>query len=94
MRFTDHKAAAGEYMAAHAAWIKQGVADGVFLLAGSLQPGLGGVPLAHNSTAEQLRQRVEEDPFVAEKIVDVEILEVAPGLTDERLAFLQVVQAG
>ena len=42
LRFADNKARAGEFMDGHNAWLRQGFADGVFLLAGSLQPGLGG----------------------------------------------------
>ena len=62
--------------------------DGVFLLAGSLQPGKGGTVIAHNTTLELLQARVDRDPFVAEDVVSAEILEITPSRTDEKLAFL------
>ncbi|MEV0410605.1 hypothetical protein AB0I68_07255 [Streptomyces sp. NPDC050448] len=68
-------------------WIRQGVQDGVFLLVGSLQPGQGGAVLAHDTTLEDLRNRVAADPFVAHEVVSAEIIEIAPNTTDPRLAF-------
>lgn len=88
LRFAENKSAVGEHMAGHQQWIKQGLEDGVFLLVGSLQPGLGGAVLAHNTSLPQLRTRVAADPFVAEKVVDAEIVEIAPGMADKRLDFL------
>jgi len=78
-----------EYLADHKAWIKRGFDDGVFLLAGTLQPGRGGAILAHNTDQAALESRVSEDPFVAQAVVAAEIHEVSPALTDERLAFLK-----
>jgi len=75
-------------MAGHNVWIKQGFEDGVFLLVGSLQPNLGGSVIAHNSSLAELQQRVGDDPFVAENVVSVEILEIDPKISDERLNFL------
>lgn len=88
LRFSRNVGRAGELMAGHNAWLKRGFAEGVFLLAGSLQPKLGGAILAHAATLPELRARVDEDPFVAERVVEAEILPVAPGKADERLAFL------
>ncbi|MGW7261942.1 YciI family protein [Streptomyces sp. NPDC054842] len=88
LRFSDNKAAAAEHMAGHQEWIKRGLDDGVFLLVGSIQPGLGGAVLAHNTSPEELQKRVDEDPFVARNVVTAEIIEIAPGMTDERLSFL------
>ncbi|RLT96747.1 YciI family protein [Ketobacter sp.] len=93
LKFSAHKAKAPELMADHNAWLQQGFDDGVFLLAGSLQPQLGGSILAHNTQREALLQRVEEDPFVAHGVVSAEILEISPGRTDPRLAFLQAEAA-
>ena len=89
--FSDNKARAGKFMEGHNAWIKRGFDDGVFLLSGGIQPASGGVVLAHNTSLSDLQGRVNEDPFVAEDIVIAEILEIKPGQTDERLAFLQSV---
>jgi hypothetical protein len=44
--------------------------------------------LSPNDRLADLQNRVNDDPFVAEGIVSVEILEVAPAKADERLAFL------
>ncbi|WP_432196614.1 YciI family protein [Streptomyces sp. bgisy027] len=88
LRFSDNKAAAAQHMAGHQEWIKRGLDDGVFLLVGSIQPGLGGVVLAHNISPEELHKRVDEDPFVAQDVVTAEIIEIAPGMADERLSFL------
>jgi len=46
LKFSTNKARAPEVMADHVAWLKQGFDDGVFDLAGSLQPQLGGGILA------------------------------------------------
>ncbi|GIF17093.1 YciI family protein [Actinoplanes teichomyceticus] len=88
LRFAENRAAAAQHMPAHRQWIEQGLADQVFLLAGGIQPGLGGAVLAHGTTLAQLRQRVAEDPFVAHRVVDAEILEITPGMADRRLDFL------
>jgi len=72
----------------HKQWISQGFDDGVFLVVGSLQPNLGGGILAHNTTYEELTRRVNADPFVAEKVVKAEIIEITPARTDVRLEFL------
>ncbi|MFC6632800.1 YciI family protein [Microbulbifer taiwanensis] len=91
LRFSENRERMGELMDAHKAWAKQGLDDGVFLMIGSLQPGLGGAILAHNISRQDLESFVDRDPFVAERIVTVEILEITPSKTDERLAFLSAV---
>lgn len=89
LKFTGDRSRAGQLMEGHKRWIERGFADGVFSLVGSLQPNAGGAVMAHGVTLPELRARVEEDPFVAEKIVEAEILEITPSRTDERLAFLR-----
>lgn len=76
-------------MDGHNAWIRRGFEDGIFLLVGSLQPNAGGAILAHGASLTAIEARVQDDPFVAEGVVRAEILEVVPGRTDERLAFLK-----
>jgi uncharacterized protein YciI len=88
LRFSGNKGKAGQFMQEHNEWIKRGFDDGVFLLAGTLQPGLGGGIVAHNTSLPDLQSRVNDDPFVAEDIVSAEILEIAPSRADERLRFL------
>lgn len=88
LKFSDNKAKASEFMKGHNEWIKLGFDDGVFLLVGSLQPSLGGAIVAHNTSLPDLQSRVNADPFVVEKVVKAEILEISPGKTDARLNFL------
>lgn len=88
LRFAD-KTKAPALMDAHNAWIKRGFDDGVFLLVGGLQPNAGGAVLAHDVSRDAVEARVREDPFVAEGVVEADILEITPGRTDERLAFLK-----
>ncbi|MFF4414384.1 YciI family protein [Streptosporangium sp. NPDC001559] len=88
LRFTENKGAAGTHMSGHQEWIRRGLDDGVFLLVGSIKPGLGGAVLAHGTSLEELEKRVNDDPFVAENVVSAEIVEIAPGMADERLGFL------
>jgi len=49
----------------------------VFLLAGSLQPNLGGGVVAHNTSLGDLQTRVNSDPFVVENVVSADILEIS-----------------
>ena len=87
LRFAD-KGKAPPLLDGHNAWLKRGFDDGVFLLAGTLQPSLGGAIVAHNISIADLQRRVEEDPFVVEDVVSAEILEIAPSRADERFEFL------
>ena len=88
LKFSDNKGHAGEFMQGHNDWVQQGLDDDVFLLVGSLQPNLGGGIVAHNTTFSELKNRVNDDPFVAEDVVTAEILEITPAQADERLKFL------
>ena len=69
LKFSENKDKAGQFMDGHKEWIKNGFDDGVFLMAGSLQPNAGGTIMAHNTTLPELRERVDSDPFVAENVV-------------------------
>jgi uncharacterized protein YciI len=88
LRFSDNTSAAPQHMAGHNAWIQQGLADGVFLLVGNIQPAGGGAVLVHRISTADLEARVNADPLVAEGVVGAEIIEIAPGSVDERLSFL------
>ena len=88
LRFSANQSQASQLMDGHKAWLKRGFDDGVFLLAGSLQTGLGGGILAHNTSLADLQSRTNDDPFVAENVVKAEIFELDPGKADERLQFL------
>lgn len=88
LKFSDNKAQAGQFMDGHKAWIQRGLEEGIFLLIGSLQPNQGGGILAYNTTRSDLEGRVKDDPFVAERVVTAEILEITPAKADARLEFL------
>lgn len=88
LRFATNRSKAGQFMDGHKAWLKRGFDDGVFVLAGSLQPNLGGAILARDISLPLLQSRVNDDPFVAENVVGAEILEIAPSRADDRLSCL------
>jgi len=88
LKFSANKDQAGQFLDGHKDWIQRGFDDGVFLLAGGLQPNLGGGIVARAASLAKLQDRVNEDPFVAEDVVTAEILEIEPSRTDERLKFI------
>lgn len=88
LKFSANKNQAGKFMEGHKEWIRRGFDDGVFLMAGSLQPNMGGGILAHNTSLPELQSRVQGDPFVAQDVVSAEILEITLSRADERLKFL------
>jgi len=88
LKFSTNKASAGDHMTGHNEWLKKGFDDGVFLMAGSLEPGLGGSVMASGLSLSSLEQRVNEDPFVSENVVSAEILQISPKMLDGRLSFL------
>ncbi|MET4735029.1 uncharacterized protein YciI [Thalassospira sp. MBR-102] len=89
LTFSENRAKASQFMEGHKRWISQGFDEGVFLVVGNLQPSRGGGILAHNTTMEELTERLNADPFVIEKIVEAEIIEITPARMDERLEFLK-----
>jgi uncharacterized protein YciI len=88
LRFGENKSQAAGYMAGHNQWIEQGFDEGVFLLTGNLQPGLGGAVIVQGLSRDELEKRLLEDPFVREKVVIPEVIEIEPKKTDARLNFL------
>ena len=90
LRFSTNRDKAGAFMDAHRDWITRGFEDGVFLLAGTLQPGVGGGILAGKASLEELQARVNDDPFVAADVVTAEILEMAPSRAAEQFQFMLV----
>ena len=62
LQFSDNKNQASQFMEGHMEWVKSGFDDGVFLLAGSLQPNMGGGIVAHNTSLSELQNRVNDDP--------------------------------
>jgi uncharacterized protein YciI len=88
LKFSTEKQHAAEFMSGHKAWLDQGFADGVFIVAGSLQAAGGGLVLAHNASRAELQTRIEQDPFVIHHVVSAEVIEATPSRADERLRFL------
>lgn len=88
LRFSANQANASQFMDGHNAWLKDGFDKGTFLLAGTIQPKLGGAILAHNATLDQIQAFVQQDPFVAECVVNAEIIEITPSKAAPQLEFL------
>jgi uncharacterized protein YciI len=88
LRMTPHRDRAAAVSSRHKAWIEQGIADGVFLLAGTLEPKLGGVLLADGLSRDDLDARIALDPFVQVGAVEPEVLTVTPSMAHERLRTL------
>jgi len=88
LKFSDNKDHVDRHMEAHKAWLGRGFDDGTFLLAGGLQPGLGGAIVACADSLAVLQNRVNQDPFVTENVVTADILEISPARADPRLQFL------
>jgi len=89
MRFGARKARAPDLMAGHNAWLAKGFEEGAFLAAGSLKPAGGGALLGLAATRADFEARIDDDPFVAEGVVEAEIVEFDPARTDPRLDFLK-----
>lgn len=88
LRMTPNRERAAAVASQHKAWIEQGIADGVFLLAGTLEPKLGGVVLASGLSRAELDARIVLDPFVQVGAVVPEVLTVTPSLVHQRLRTL------
>lgn len=78
LKFGPNRAQASQWMAEHVQWIQQGIDDGIFLMAGSLDDAQGGAVLAMNLERAELQQRVALDPFVVHGVVTTEVHSVAP----------------
>lgn len=78
LKFGQNRAQAGQWMAGHGQWIQQGIDDGVFLVAGSLDDAQGGAILAVSVDKGALMARVQQDPFVVHSVVVAEVQAIAP----------------
>jgi uncharacterized protein YciI len=78
LKFGPNRAQASQWMAGHVQWIQQGIDDGVFLMAGSLEAGQGGAVLAVGGEREALMARVAQDPFVEHGVVVAEVQAISP----------------
>jgi uncharacterized protein YciI len=78
LKFGPNRAQASDWMPGHSLWIQQGIDDGTFLMAGSLDEARGGVVLASNMDREALLTRIQKDPFVEHGVVTPEVHAVTP----------------
>lgn len=88
LKFGPNRSQAGQWMAQHNEWIQAGISDGAFLMAGSLEGGLGGAILAAGLTKQALAERIAQDPFVLHQVVVPEIHGIAPSRMDDGFAAL------
>lgn len=77
-----------EHLEGHKRWLQRGFDDTVFFLTGGIPQQGGGAILAAGLSAEDLRARLDDDPFVAQGVVTPEVVELETTMTDPRLAFL------
>lgn len=89
LKFSDNRAAAPDFMAAHNDWIAQGFADEKFLCVGSLKPAAGGAILSHGESRAALDARIAADPFVVHGIVTAETHEIDAKRAIPALDFLK-----
>lgn len=80
MRYTENQAQKAELQAGHIEWVKAGMNDGVFLLAGGLPPAQGGCIFADNLSATELEARLQQDPYVIHGVVAAEVVELKPAM--------------
>ncbi|OHX16898.1 hypothetical protein BI343_01090 [Chromobacterium amazonense] len=73
---------------AHAAWLQQAYADGLFLASGRKVPRDGGVILARGERAA-LEARLAQDPFAKGGVARYDIIEFAPSMVAPGLESLQ-----
>lgn len=72
-------------LAPHMDFVRQGYADGHFLMSGPKTPRTGGVVIAMGTSKEEIEALVAQDPFAVEGVVTMEITEFSasnrmPGL--------------
>jgi len=88
LKLTGSREQAAPWMAAHKDWLQAGFDDGVFLAAGNLYGQPGGGILVHGLEEAAVRERLAQDPFVANGLVEVTLSGFTPAKTDSRLQFL------
>ncbi|OOG85927.1 hypothetical protein B0E41_07310 [Hydrogenophaga sp. A37] len=94
LRFGPNRAQVGQWMAGHKQWIQDGIADGSFLLAGSLDQAQGGLVIAVGTDAAALHARIAQDPFVVHGVVTADIHAVAPSSVAQGLPALLAGSGG
>jgi uncharacterized protein YciI len=77
-----------EHVDGHRRWLQQGFDENVFLLTGGIPQRGGGAIIAAGLSPDELRVRLDEDPFVVHGVVTPEVVELETTMSDPRLAFL------
>lgn len=70
---------------AHVAWLEQGFAEGVLVLAGRQVPRVGGILVCRGRKAE-VEAYAASDPFVAGGVATASVVEIAASMASEGLA--------
>jgi len=73
----------------HLQWVKKYVDEGLFLVASTKVNGLGGMIVAKSINKDFLLSIIAEDPYVANELVEYQIIEVEIKLTQPELEFLK-----
>jgi uncharacterized protein YciI len=74
-------------MKAHVAWLEQGFAHGVLLLAGRQEPRVGGVLIARGTRGE-IEQLAATDPFVTSGVATVAVTQFNASFAQPEIALL------
>ena len=69
------------HMRAHMAWLNRGYRDGHFVVSGRQIPRVGGVILVRGDDREAVEALAAADPFVANGVATVEVLEFRAAMT-------------
>lgn len=67
-----------EALPEHVAWLDRQYAEGVTILSGRQHPRVGGVILWRSAERADVETRIEEDPFVAQGLATVSLVEFRP----------------
>ena len=74
-----------KHVEAHREWLRQNYAAGTFLLSGRQRPAVGGFILAAAIDRSRLDAILANNPYAKNDVADHEVIEVAPGMADDRL---------
>lgn len=84
-RYTKPAEEVDRNLEAHKAWIGEQTAAGRFVATAREVPLIGGLIIATNTTADELRDIIARDPFVTSGCAEYDIREYAPVRTAEGL---------
>jgi uncharacterized protein YciI len=74
-----------KHLAEHARWIREGLADGVFIACGRRSSLTGGVIVARGESLPTLQARLARDPFQRLGLATCEIVEFDAAITIDAL---------